>query len=390
MAIEIIRIFGNAVGHVMLHPVPYEFGRIEFRGIPGEKIRMNTGMAFKESFDRPGFVHNTSIPQNHKPSFQMPEKIPQKSQDLGMPDVFQGVKTNIQGNPAFTRRNTDRGDSGYLRPSTGDFKNRGLSDRSPSLSDARDKAKSALVEEDKRDVKPFGLFLYAAKYGASTVLSPFHPVAGLLFQASDDSNAILAESSRRDPDDKSRRSDYRSLWPLFPGSTSQSSNRFSKDLPQAFVSKPASGARLVSQVYPAPVSISRRSHLSSGADHSSNKPNLTNNRVSGLFPADSFLYPRAPRPAADAFQALFGFHGGAWNQFTIFLLLMRESIVHDLFIFACKRPAIVRDAWSSYLKNVCALIFAIICFCHIDYLPEAMSLRVHLPNVFQSYHHPGS
>ena len=327
MAVEILRVFGNAVGHVMFHPVPYEFGWIKFRGIPGEKMRMNTGMAFKESLNRSGLVRSASIPQDHKPSLQMPEKISQKSQDLGMSDVFQGVKTNIQGNPAFTRRDTDRGDGGYLRPSSGNFKNRGLSDRSPSLSDVRDKAKPALVEEDKRDVKPFGLFLYAAKYGASTALSPSHPVAGLLFQASDDSSAILAESSRHDPDDKSRRSDYPSPWPLFPGSTSQSSNRFSKDLPQAFVSKSLSGARLVSQVYPAPVSISGRSHLFSGAGRSSNKPSLTNNRVSGLFPADSFLYPRAPRPAADAFQALFGFHGVAWNQFIIFLLLMRESII---------------------------------------------------------------
>ncbi|MFA4888708.1 MAG: hypothetical protein WC628_03940, partial [Candidatus Omnitrophota bacterium] len=36
--------------------------------------------------------------------------------------------------------------------------------------------------------------------------------------------------------------------------------------------------------------------------------------------------PRALRPAAYAFQALFGFHGVSWNQYTIFLLLMRASI----------------------------------------------------------------
>ena len=326
MAIEIIRIFGNAVGHVMLHPVPYEFGWIELRGIPRKKMRMNMRMAFKESLDRSGFVRSASIPQNHKPPLQMPEKISQKSQDLGMPDVFQGVKTNIQGNPAFTRRNTDRGDSGYLRPSTGDFKNRGLSDRSPSLSDARDKAKPTLVEEDKRDVKPFGLFLYAAKYGASTVLSPSHLALGLLSLASDSSSPVLSKTTRYYLGDRKPETSFQS-----PGQFSGlSTNRFgirSSSLHRSVSGQGvSSGARLASMGVQGQVLTSRHHLLFSYEDRSSSKPNTTNNRLSVLSPADSSLRRAVEGPAAYALQVALGFHGVSWNQFITLLLLLRNSI----------------------------------------------------------------
>lgn len=326
MPLEIIRVFGNAVGYVMFHPVPYKFGWVKFRSVPREEVRMNTGMLFTESLNRSGFVHTSSIPQKHEPSLEMLKKVSQKGQDLRMPDVLQWMEADIQSNSPFAGGDADRGDGRYFRPSSGDFKNRSLSDRSPGLSDSRDKTKSALVEEDKRNFKPFGLFLYAAMNVASIALFPFHLALWLWSRASDGSSATLAGSSKHDRDDMSPQTDHRSLWPLFPRSTDQWSNRFSGDLPQALAQASVFGARLVSQVYPAPVLISMLYRPSVYVDRSSSTPNLTNNRVLGLSSADSFRYPRALRPAAYAFQALFGFHGVSWNQYTIFLLLMRESI----------------------------------------------------------------
>ncbi len=51
---EIIRVFGNAVGDTSFHARPHELVGIKLRGVSGEKVRMNTGMVFKEPLDRPG------------------------------------------------------------------------------------------------------------------------------------------------------------------------------------------------------------------------------------------------------------------------------------------------------------------------------------------------
>lgn len=332
-ASEIIRIFGNAVGYRTLQMIPNRLIGVKLRGVPRKEVRMNPGMVFKESLDRPGFVHTPSVPEKHESFSQVSQKISQEDQHLGMTDVLQGMKADVQGNPPFSGRNTDRGDGRDLRPSSGDLKNRGLSDRSPSLFDGRDQAEPALVEEDQRNFKPFGLFLYAATYSVSSALFPFHPVPGLWFRASDGSSPAPLESSKHDPDDKAPQSGHRSPWPLFPRSTGQWSSRFSKGLPQAFVQAPASGARLVSQAYPAPVSASRPSHLWSFANRSNNRPSLKNNRLYEQRPADSILRRVAEGPAADVLQAALGFHGVSWNQSIIFLLLMRDSIGVRAYVF---------------------------------------------------------
>lgn len=328
VALEIIRVLGDAIGHVMFHPVPYEFGWIKLRGIPGKEVGMNTAMLFKESLDRSGLMRTAPVPEQHESSFEMPQEVSQKSQDLRMPNVLQRMKADVQGDSPFTGRNADCRDRRDLRPPSGNLKNRGLSDKSPGSSNSRDKTESALVEEDQRDFKPFGLFLYAAMNGASTVLFPFHLVLWLLFQVSGGLSQALSESSKRGRDDKSLRSGHQSLWPLFRASIGQWNSRFSRDLPQAYVPAFAFGARLVSQAYPAPVLISTPFLHFSYAGHSSNTPNSMNNRELALSPAESFLCPRALRLAVSAFQALSGFHVVAWNQYTIFPLLMRESIIY--------------------------------------------------------------
>ena len=327
MTLQILRILGNAVGHVMLHPVPYEFSWIQFRGIPGKEVGMNVPIIFQKFFDHSGLVHTAPVPQKHEPSLEVSQKVSQESQHLRIPDVLQGMKAHVQSDSAFTGRDADGRDRGYLRPSSGDFKNRRLSDERPSSPNGGHQAKPALIEEDQGNLKPFGLFLYAARYGASTVLFPSHPVLGPWSQAFDSLTQAPLKSSKHDPDDSSPRIGHRSLWPLFPASTNRLSSRISKGPQLASASTSASGARLVSQVYPAPVLALKHLLHFSYRGRSSNTPNLTNNRAFQLSAAESFRYPGAPRPAAYAFQALFGFHGVAWSQFTILLLLMRESII---------------------------------------------------------------
>ena len=271
-------------------------------------------------------MHSASVPQKHESSLQMPEKIPQKGQNLGMPDILQGMKADIQSNPPFSRRDADRGDNGYLRPSPGDFKNRGLSDQCPGLFDGRDKAEPALIEEDQGNFKPFGLFLYAATDSVSNVLFPFHPSLWPLSQASDSSSPFRLAATRYYWGDRRSETSSRSPGRFFGSSKDPLSIRSSWLLRRGSEQDFSSGARLASRVVQEPILISTPRHLSSYEDRSNNKPNTTNNRLSWLSPADLSRYPVALRPAAFALQAVPGFHGVAWNQFIIFLLLLRNSI----------------------------------------------------------------
>ncbi len=329
--LEIIRILGDAIGHVMFHPVPYEFGWIKLRGIPGEEMGMNTAMFFKESFDRPGIVRTAPVPEQHEPSFEMSQEVSQKSHDLGMPNVLQGMKTDVQSDSPSTSRNADRRDRRDLRPSSGNFKNRSLSDKSPGLSDSRDKTKSALVEEDQRDSKPFGLFLYAAMNGASNALFPFHPSPGLLSRASDSSSPFRSRATRYYWDDKRLETSFRSPWRFSGSSKDRSSIRSSRHHLQAPQLSFSSGTYLALRVVRERVLTSRPQLLFFHAPLSIGARNLLNNRLSWLLPTDSVLYPRAQRPVGASVQALFGFHGVSWKHNSavngVFLLLLRNSIV---------------------------------------------------------------
>ncbi len=243
-----------------------------------------------------------------------------------MPDVLQGMKADIQSNPPFARRDADDRDGRYLRPSPGDFKNRSLSNGSPGLSDSRDKAKPALVEEDKGDVKPFGLFLYAAMNGVSTVLFPSHPARGLLSVVFDNSNPFRSGATRYYWNDKIPRTSSRSPGRFFGWSKDRfgirSSSLLRRESGQGF----SSGARLASRVVQGQVLDSSHPHRSWRILPSTSARNLPNNLFSRTLPTGSFLYPRVQRPVGVAVQALSGFHGVAWNQFIIFLLLLRNSI----------------------------------------------------------------
>lgn len=325
--LKVVRVLRNAVGHKTLHIVPNELGRVQFRGVPGEEVIMNPqAIIVKESFDRPGLMRAASVPKKHKAPLQVTQEMSQEGQNLGMPDVLQGMKTDVQSGSPLTRGDRDRGDGRYLRPTTGDLKNRSLSDRRPGLADGRNKAESALIEEDHGQVKPLRLFLYAATCSVSSVLFPFHPALGLLSQASGSSSPSLSTTTRRYSGDKTLRNARPPLRRFAWLSKDQSSSRSSTLRPQARQPDSSSGARLVSMDDREQVLTSTPHHHFSYAGRSSNTPNTTSNRLSWLSPADSSLYPATRQPAGAAVRAVLGFHGVSWDQFIILLLLLRKSI----------------------------------------------------------------
>lgn len=320
---EIINIFWDTISYRAFHVIPRILIGVKIRSISGEVVGMNTPVGFDEPLNRSGFVNGASVPDKNKAPLEIFKKVPQKGPDLGMPDILGDMKTDVKTDSLFLGRDADGRDRRDLGPSAGDFKNRGLAAWRPGFPDRGDKQKPALVEEDKGDVKPLGLFLYAAIDSVSIVLPSSHPVLGLVSQASGSSNPSLGGLSRHERGDTERRSAYQSPRRFSSESKARWSSPASRAPRPESLRENVSGAWLVSQADPAPVLVSTPYHLFSYKNHSSSTPNLTNNRALGLYPADSLLYPRAPRPADVAFRALFGFHGVAWNQFIVFLLLMQ-------------------------------------------------------------------
>jgi hypothetical protein len=316
----------------MLHLRPHELRRIKLGGVSRKEVGMNPRIAFKESLDRPGLMHSALVPQKNEPSPQVPQEISQKRQDLRMSDVLQRVKADIQIDSPLAGGNADRGDRRYLRPSSGDLKDRGLSPNRPSFPDTRHKAKPALVEEDQRKFKPFGLFLYGATYGASNVLFPFHPALGLLSRVFDNSFPSHAKATRRYWGGRRLGTSFQSPGRFSGLSKDRSSTRSSWHLQPAPLQGSFSGARLASRAVQESILASNPHLLLSHADVSNSKPSFWNNQSVSPYPTDLSLYPAALRLVVSALQAVLGSHGVAWDQFTTkwrnVLLFMRKSITN--------------------------------------------------------------
>ncbi len=334
MVLKIVRVLGNPIGRIALEVVPDKFIRIKFRSVPRKKVRMNTMPMFsKEVFDHPGFVNGSPVPEKNKAFLLMPKKVLEKCQDFGTLDIPQGVKANVELNPPAPGRYADRGDSRDLRPTTGTDKDWRLSFGRPSPSDTGNQAKAALIEKNKREFKFFGLFLYEATDIFSNVLFLLHSFALLSSQVSDSSNPCPSENTKYYWGDRIPQNAHQSPWRFFALSKDRWNTRSLEPLSKGYWQGVSSGARLVFRVFPGWGWALNPHLLFLGADASRNKPNFLNNQSFLPYLTDSFLYPAALRPAGVALQAVLGFHGFSWKQFTtkkLYVpLFLRGSIVYN-------------------------------------------------------------
>ena len=324
---EIVNVFWDTVSYRAFHVIPRILVGVKLRGISGEVVGMNTPVGFDEPLNRSGFMSGAPIPDKNKAPLEIFKEVPQKGIDLGMPDILGDMKTDVKTNSLSLGRDTDGRDRGYLRPSASHSKDRRLAARRPGFPDRWDKQKPALVEEDKGDFKPFGLFLYAAMNNVSIFLYSSHPVLWLVSRASDSSNPNLEGFSRHGRGDTQRRSSYLLPWRFSSESKVRLCNPASRAHLRESLQGSASVARLAAQGVRERVSTSRPLVPSFFLVRSSNKPSLVNNLSFLPHPADLNLYPAAQRLAGGAVQAVLGSHGVSWNQFSIFLLLMQMSII---------------------------------------------------------------
>ena len=324
-------IFRHAVCHRTLEAIPNELVRIKIGSVTRKRIREDTAARFKKFLNRARFVDGTRIPKKNETFFEMPKKILEKNQDFGITDILRLMKLDVKADPFSFGRNADGGNSRYLRPSSGDFNNGGFAFGRPGFSNRGDETKSALIEEYQRNSKRFRLFLYGAKYGASTVLSSPHPVLWPLSQAFGSSSPFVSGTTRDGLDDTIPRNVFGSLRRSYGLSKDRWSSLSLKALPKESSSTIASDANSFLPDVPAPVLTSSLRNLSFGDPFANGEQNLRNNRFFRQQPAGLILDSTTQQHAGAAVRDAFGFHMVSWNHDSIFtdvvLLLLRKSIV---------------------------------------------------------------
>lgn len=323
-------ILWDAVGNITFEMSPNKFVRIKFRRVSGETVRMNTTLGFNKLLNRVRLMDGTGIPDQDKALLKVPEKMPQESQDFKTANILRHMETSIQIDSPLPGRNADRGDGRDFRPSAGDFKNRCFPNRRPGFSDARNKTKPTFVEEDQGNIKFSRLFLYAAMYDVSTVLSSSRPVLSRVSQVFDDSSPSASKTTRGDWGGRTLRSVFEPPRRFCGLSRDRWNTPASWALPQESLSATASGTRLVLRDAPEPVLTSILPNLSSDGLFAIGGQNLRNSRFSRQQPADLILGPAAQQRSGVSVRDAFGFHVVSWNHNNIFRntfpLLLRYSI----------------------------------------------------------------
>lgn len=311
---KLMRILRNAIGDIVLEMPPNKLIGVKLRCVSGETVRVNMSLGLNEPFNRARLVDGAGIPDQDKPLFKMPEKMPQENQDFGTANIPRHMKASVQIDSPLLGRNADRRDGRDLRPSSGNFKDRSFSNGHPGFSDSWDKAKPAFVEKDQGNVKRFGLFLYAAKYDVSTVLFSSHPALSRVSQVFDGSSPSASETTKGDWGDKTPQNVF-GLPPQFSGlSRDRWNSPVSWVLPQESLSATASDTRLASQGVPEPVSTSSLQNLSPDTLSAIGGQNLPKSRFFRQQPADLISDSTTRQRAGAGVRDAFGFHVVSWTM----------------------------------------------------------------------------
>jgi hypothetical protein len=342
---------GNAVRGRALEAGPDEFGRIKFRGVRREAKRSDSPIGPDKALDTARLVDGASVPEKNESTFKVPEKMLEESHGLGSSDVPLDIKANVESKMFSSRGEAERRDRRDLRPASGHSKDRSLAPYTPGLSDRGDKREAALVEENDRDLKLSGLFLYAARYGASTAAPVLSLSPWLAFLASGSSNPLPLALSRRALSDTGLRNASGSLGRFGARSKVPLNSRSLEPRSRELLPTTFSGARLASEDVRGPAWIPTHPVLLSFALRSNGVWRRLNNPVSLLYLPALLLDLEARWLAGAAAPAPFGFHGVSLSQYIIDTLLLRESIVSSYLSFYKKLHLIIFGGLLNYLPH---------------------------------------
>ena len=300
-------ISGNAVCQVSLEVCPDKFIRVKLRRVSGEVKGMESGTTSKEFFDKFGPVERASVPEKNDGPSDLATKVPKKLSDLFGPDIS-CIKARVKSKPPSLGRDCNSGDGRDLCPTSSDNEGWSLSSDRPSSLDVWDKRESALIQEGQAGSKPNGLFLYAAKRGASS--NEFFPrvFAWLSWLVSDSSSQGVASDSK-----DSRRSSAPRIVCGLPAryvsmSKDLSNNQLPEDLSLRRAPEFSSDAPISAEAVRYSESVSVPSSPSSGSLGASAPRSLKKRLVLGLLSDRYGLVSTSERPSAGASPAFGGCH----------------------------------------------------------------------------------
>jgi len=159
---------GSSVGQIRVVFAPDVFRRVEFGGISGKPFDMNAMTSSQEVLHFHALVDGPAIPKEEEGTAKMPEKMPQKRDDVQSIEVM-GAHSDIESQPLpLGRKDQSVEDRNpVLLVEIVDLG--GLSPEGPGPLDVRDEQEPTFVEKDQGGFEPFGVFLYAATCNASNV-----------------------------------------------------------------------------------------------------------------------------------------------------------------------------------------------------------------------------
>ena len=133
---------------------PDSFIGIEFRGVSGKVLDVESGVLPEEVAERLPLVSRGIIQQRDDGTPQMPQQFPQESTDLLLPDVVK-VEQIIEAQlmPLGAQRNSGN-DGDLVPPPLAMPMDRGLALRSPGLDHVGNQQKARFIGEDYMGAQP--------------------------------------------------------------------------------------------------------------------------------------------------------------------------------------------------------------------------------------------
>lgn len=99
---QMVQVFGPAVRQGVVHLVPYCLIGIEFGGIGGETLQVQSWKAATQCADRFTLVGFAIVPEDEQVATKVPQQMTQKVADFGLADVL-AMKLGIQPELATPR-----------------------------------------------------------------------------------------------------------------------------------------------------------------------------------------------------------------------------------------------------------------------------------------------
>ena len=312
------RIIRHAVGQGSLEVIPDELIGVEFRGIAGERMRVQARMPAQEISGWSPFVWRSPIPEQDHGAAQVLEQLPEELGHVWRSDILVAMESGVEGDAPPAWRNADGGDGRNLGPASSATQARSLSPGSPGAKDVGDEQKAALIEEYQMGAKFFGFFLYGAKYTASSGRWPSHHAPAPAFPVFDSSSPRSSGNATDDWGDSRFRTAFRPSPPRGASSKGPWNSRTCRLHAGESRSSSVSVGDLTSEAGLTLVWLSTPFPPFCGMLHATRTRNLPSSLSWRPLPTSSNLLSTTRRRAADAFRDAPGFHWVASCQDSIF------------------------------------------------------------------------